>query len=66
MGRQHRELHHRLGDAKKVRLYAPSAISKHQALDDAMVKTKARSKHCEWEAKAGAGKITSVERQRGG
>ena len=61
---QHRELHHRLGDAKKLRLYAQSVISKHQALDDALVKAKARFKHWEWEAKAGVGKTASLERKR--
>ena len=41
-----------------------SAISKHQSLDDALVKAKARSKHWEQEAKAGAGKIVGVEKER--
>ena len=33
-----------MGDAEKLRLYAKSVVSKHQALDDALVKVKARSK----------------------
>ena len=64
MARQHRELHHRLEDAKKLRLYAQSVFSKHQALDDALVKAKARSKHWEREAKADAGKTWSAKRER--
>ena len=47
-----------------MRLYAQSVISKHQALDDALVKDKARSKHWEREVKAGAGKTASPERER--
>ena len=64
MTRQHSELHLRLGDAEKLRLYAQSTVSKHQALDDALVKTKARSKHWEREAKAGAGKIAGTKNER--
>ena len=64
MTRQHRELHHRLGDAMKLRLYAQLTISRHQALDDSLVKAKARSKHWEREAKASVGKIASVEMER--
>ena len=40
------------------------AVSKHQALDDALVKAKARSKHWEREAKAGVGKVRSMEKER--
>ena len=54
MARQHRELHIRLDDAEKLRLYAQSTVSKHQALDASLVKAKARSKHWEREAKASA------------
>ena len=61
---QHKELHHRLGDAEKLRLYAQLVVSKHQALDDALVKAKARFKHWEHEAKAGAGKDVSVEKEK--
>ena len=45
-------------------MYAQSAVSKHQALDDTLVKDKARSKHWEGEAKAGARKIASAEKER--
>ena len=47
-----------------MRLYAQLTVSKHQALDDALVKAKARSKHWEREAKVGAGKTASAERKR--
>ena len=53
-----------MGDAEKLRLYAQLAISKHQALDDSLVKAKARSKHWEREAKARAGKIVSAEKEK--
>ena len=62
MACQHKELHHRLGDAEKLRLSAQSAISKHQALDNALVKAKARSKHWEREVKVGPRKTGSAER----
>ena len=64
MARQHKELHHRLADAEKLRLYAQSAISKHQALDEALGKAKAWSKHWERKAKASIGKAVSVEKER--
>ena len=64
MAHQHKELHYRLGDAEKLRLYAQSTISKHQALDEAMVKAKSRSKHWDQEANASTGKTASVERER--
>ena len=64
MVRQHRELHLRLEHAEKLWLYAQSAISKHYALDDALVKAKAKSKHWEWEAKVGAKKIVGVKKER--
>ena len=47
-----------------MRLYAQSVVSKHQALDEALVKAKARSKHWEREAKASVGKTVSAERER--
>ena len=61
---QHRELHHRLGDAEKLQLYAQSIVSKHRALNNTLVKAKARFEHCEREAKAGARKTESEERGR--
>ena len=64
MAGQHRELHHRLGDVEKLRLYAYSAVSKHQALDVALVKAKDRSKHWEQEAKASARKTMNTEREK--
>ena len=64
MACQHRELHLRLEDAEKLRIYAQFAISKHHTLDNALVKAKARSKHWEREAKAGAKKIVGVEKER--
>ena len=39
-------------------------VSKNQALDVALFKAKARSKHWEREAKAGVGKVASVEKER--
>ena len=44
--------------------YAQSTASKHQALEDASDKAKARFKHWEWKAKAGVERITSVEKER--
>ena len=64
MAHQHRELHLRMEDAEKLQLYAQSAVSKHHALDDALVKAKARSKHWEQQAKAGAEKIVGAEKDR--
>ena len=45
MARHHWELHLRLEDAKKLRLYAQFGASKHHALEDGLGKDKARSKH---------------------
>ena len=64
MARQHREFHARLDNAEKLQLYAQSAVTKHQALDASLAKAKSRSKHWEWEAKAGAKKIAWVEKKR--
>ena len=64
MACQHREAHLRLEDTEKLQLYAKSAISKHHTLDNALVKAKARSKHWEWEAKAGVETTTSVLKER--
>ena len=47
-----------------MRLYAQSVVSKHQALDDALVKAKARFKYWERDAKVGVGKTASAERER--
>ena len=61
---QHKELPHKLGDCEKLRLYSESVISKNQALYDALVNAKARSKNWECEAKAGEGKAVSVENEK--
>ena len=45
MAGHRRELHLRLEDAKKLRLYAQFGASKNHALEDGMGKAKARSKH---------------------
>ena len=63
MAHQHRKAHLRLEDAEKLRLYAQSTVSKHHALDNSLVKTKARSKHWEREAKAGVGKCRCREKE---
>ena len=64
MVRQHREFHALLDDAEKLRLYAQSVITKHQALDTSLSKAKSRSKHWDREAKAGAEKIAGAEKER--
>ena len=63
MARQHGELHHRLEDAKQLRLYARSAASKHHTLEDSLGKAKAKS--CwEWKAKEGIDRATAAENER--
>ena len=47
------EFQSRLDDVKKLRLYAQSTVSKHQALDAALAKAESKSKHWKQEAKAG-------------
>ena len=64
MARQHRELQSWLDDTEKLRLYARSAISKHQALDASLSKAKSKSKHWEMEAKVGGEKIARIEKER--
>ena len=64
MACQHRELHLRLDDAEKLQRYAQSATSKHHALEDALDKTKARSKHWERKVKEGVERITDAEKER--
>ena len=58
MARQHREFQSLLDDAKKLRLYAQSAVFKHLA------KVESKLKHWKREAKAGAEKIEQVEKER--
>ena len=62
MARQHREFQSRLDNAKKLWLYAQSAVSKHQILDASLAKVEAKSKHWKREAKAGAKKIEWAEK----
>ena len=57
MARQYKEFQSRLDDVEKLRLYAQSTVSKHQALGASLAKAKSRSKDWEREAKAGAKKI---------
>ena len=62
--RQHGEFHHRLDDTEKLRCYAQSAASKHQALENGLGKAKGRSKHWERKAKEGIERITGAEKER--
>ena len=64
MARQHRELHLQLDEVEKLWCYAQAAASKHHALEDALNKTKARSKHLEWKTKEGIERITSAKKER--
>ena len=65
MARHHREFQSRLDDAEKLRLYAQSAISKHQALDASLAKAESMSKHWKREAKGDTEKIEREEKERG-
>ena len=65
MARQHREFQSRLDDAEKLRLYAHSVVSKHQALGDSLFKAKSKSRHWEQEAKVGRERIARMEKERG-
>ena len=53
MAHQHRELYLLLDDVEQLRRYAHSGISKHNALDDAVGKARAKSRHWEQKAKEG-------------
>ena len=64
MARQHKEFRSRLDDAKRLWLYAQSAVSKHQALDASLTKAESKSKHWKREAKADAEKIERAEKER--
>ena len=64
MAHQHRELHHRLEDSEKMRLYAQSATSKNRALEESLDKAKSQSKHWEWKAKEGTERIMGAEKER--
>ena len=64
MARLHREFQSWLDDVERLRLYAQSSLSKHQALDSSLAKAKSKSKRWKQEAKAGAEKIEQVEKER--
>ena len=64
MARQHREFQSWLDDVEKLRIYAYSTVSKHQALDASLAKVKSKSKHWEREAKAGGRRIARMEKER--
>ena len=55
---------HHIDDAEKLRLYAQSAVFKHQALDASLAKAKSRSKHWEQEATASVEKTVGEEKVR--
>ena len=64
MAFQHRELHYRLKDAKKLWFYARSTASKHHALEDGLGKAKAKSKHWKQKAKEGIERATTTGNER--
>ena len=64
MARQHREPYLRLDDVEQLQRYAQSAVSKHNALDDALGKARAKSKYWEWEAKKGIERAMGAEKER--
>ena len=53
-----------LDDAKRLRLYAQSTVSKHQALDASLAKAEAKVKYWKQEAQAGAKKIEQAEKEK--
>ena len=54
-----------LEDAKKLQLYAQSAPSKHQALEDGLGKSRSKAKYWERKAKEGTERATRAEKERG-
>ena len=60
----HRELHHRLEDTEKLRLYTQSTASKHQALEDSLGKARFKAKYWERKTKEGTKRATGVEKER--
>ena len=64
MARQHREFQSWLDNAKRLWLYAQSAVSKHQTLDSSLAKEKSKSQHWKQEAKAREKKIEREEKER--
>ena len=65
MAHHHKEFHLRLDDVEKLRRYAQSVASKHQAFEDCLGKAKGRSKHCEWKAKEGIKRIAGAKKRKG-
>ena len=63
MARQHIEFQSQLNEAEKLRIYAQSTISKHQALDTSLAKEESKSKHWKREAKVGAERIEREEKE---
>ena len=61
---QHRKLYLRLDNAKQLRRYAQSDVSKHNALDNALGKARAKSRHWERKAKESTERAMSVENER--
>ena len=57
MVRQYREFQSRLNDAERLRLYAQSAVSKHQALNASLAKAESKVKYRRQEAKDGARRL---------
>ena len=64
MARQHREPHLGPDNAEQLRRYAGSAVSKHNSLDDALEKAKAKSRYWERKAKEGTDRATGAEKER--
>ena len=64
IGRQHKELHRRLEDAEKLRIYAKAAASKHHALKESIGKAQSRSRYWERKAKEGSKKTANTEKKR--
>ena len=64
MVHQHREFQSRLDDVERLRLYAQSSVSKHQALDASLAKAESKEKYWKQEAQAGAEKIEREEKER--
>ena len=63
MARQHKEFQSLLDNAEKLRIYAQSAISKHQTLDSSLAKAESKSKHWNRETKASSEKIERAENE---
>ena len=64
MAHHHRELHYRLYNVEKLRLYAQSATIEHRALQESLDKAKSLSKHWDQEAKEGKEKMKGAKEER--